>query len=291
MKKTSLFISVVLLLSLALSACQNTGAKPTSVDENSFATLVAGTLTAVAAQAQQTLDAIPTETATEAPTSTPAPTLTPTKEIVMLTINQDTNCRKGASTIFPVEVTIKSGTQVVMLGRNRDNSFYYVQNPEDTTEACWIWAKYATTSQDIELMPVFTPVPTPLPTSTPTLPPFPQYTAVYSGLTACGAEYAANFNITNTGNLIMESIRIKLEVDGIGTFTHKSDSFTQYSGGALYLSQDDLTPGESAVVSTCSPGSITSDPTNLNVTAEITICTKENLSGACTSQTLVFKPH
>ena len=55
MKKTSLFISVVLLLSLALSACQNTGAQPTPVDENSFATLVAGTLTAVAAQAQQTL--------------------------------------------------------------------------------------------------------------------------------------------------------------------------------------------------------------------------------------------
>lgn len=291
MKKTSLLISAVLLLSLVLSACQGPGSEPTPVDENAFATLVAGTLTAVAAQAQQTLDAVPTETATEAPTSTPAPTLTPTKEIVMLTINQDTNCRKGASTIFPVEVTIKSGSEVVMLGRNRDNSFYYVQNPEDTTEACWIWAKYSTTTQDIELMPVFTPVPTPLPTSTPTLPPFPQYNASYTGLTACGVEYAANFKITNVGSLTMQSIRIVLKVDGVGTFTHKSDSFTQWSGGEVYLTQDDLTPGETAVVSTCTPGGITSDPTDLNVTAEITICTKEDLGGVCTTQSLAFKPH
>lgn len=291
MKKASLLISTVLLLSFFLSACQNLGGNPTPVDENSFATLVAGTLTAVAAQAQQTLDAVPTETATEAPTSTPAPTLTPTKEIVKLTINQNTNCRKGASTIFPVEVTLKSGSEVIMLGRNRDNTYYYIQNPEDTTEGCWIWGKYATTTQDIELMPVFTPVPTPLPTSTPTLPPFPQYTAVYSGLTACGADFAANFNITNTGNLTMQSIRIILEVDGVGTFTHKSNSFTHWSGGAVYLTQNDLTSGESAVVSTCSPGGITSDPTNLDIKAEITICTKEDLGGVCTTQRLNFQPH
>jgi len=291
MKKTSILISTVLLLSLILSACQNLGGQPTPVDENSFATLVAGTLTAVAAQAQQTLDAIPTETATEAPTSTPAPTLTPTKEIVKLTISQNTNCRKGASTIFPVEATIKSGTEVIMLGRNRDNTFFYIQNPEDTTEACWIWGEYATTTQDIELMPVFTPVPTPLPTRTPTLPPFPVYTAVYSGLTDCSGDYAANFTITNTGNLTMQSIRIILDVAGIGTFTHKSNKFIHWSGGAVYLTQNDLTPGESAVVSTCTPGGITSDPTNLDVTAEITICTKEDLAGVCTTQTLTFQPH
>ena len=134
MKRTSILFSIILILALVLSACQSSGGEATPVDENSFQTLVAGTLTAVALQAQQTLDAIPTDTATPAPTFTPEPTFTPTKEIVKLTINQNTNCRKGSSTFFPVEVTLKAGSEVIMLGRNKESDYYYFQNHEDRCE-------------------------------------------------------------------------------------------------------------------------------------------------------------
>lgn len=285
-------ISLIVILSLALTACQTAVKQPTTIPEEMFKTYVAGTVTAVAAQAQQTMAAVPTETATEGPTNTPAPTLTPTKEIIKITINGNTNCRKGATTYFPVVTTLPKGTEVIVMGVNKAEDYLYVQNPDDPANGCWIMTQFGTLSGNIESLPRITPPPTPMPTFTPTPPPVPVYTVSYAGLTACGTGFAANFKIVNTGALTMQSIRIRNTVAGSATvLQHTSNNFTQWSGGAEYLSQADLVKGEEAIVSTCNPGEFTDDPTNKNVSAEITICTLNDLKGVCTTQSLTYIPH
>ncbi len=292
MKKNYIIISIILVTSMLLTACQNLGGQPTAVPEEAFKTYVAGTLTSVAAQVQQTQAAIPTETATTAPTSTPEPTLTPTQEPVKVTFSQNTNCRRGASTTLAVEASFPAGAEAVVLGRNKANDYYYVQNPLVPDDGCWVWSQLATLTGDLDTLPVFTPQPTPLPTSTPTPQPIPYYTAVFSGLTSCGTGMAANFTITNTGKLKEESIRIVNTIEGDSTaYTHASNYFTQWSGGAEYLKQSDLTSSEQAVVSTCNPGNFTSDPTGKKITAEITICTLDDLKGVCTTQSMQYIPH
>lgn len=292
MQKKYTIVSIVIIAALLLASCQNAGGKPTAIPEETFKTYVAGTITAVADQVLQTQAALPTNTATAVPTSTPEPTLTPTKEIVKVSFSQNTNCRRGASTTQAVEASFPAGAEAVVLGRNKANDYYYVQNPNDPNDGCWVWGQLVTLNGDLETLPVFTPQPTPLPTFTPTPLPIPYFTAVYSGLTACGAGWAANFTITNTGKLKEESIRIKNTIAGDPTvYTHASNYFTQWSGGAEFMKQGDLTAGELAIVSTCNPGNFTSDPTGKKITAEITICTLEDLKGVCTTQTYEYSPH
>lgn len=292
MKKKYTMISILIIAALLLASCQNAGGKTTAIPEDTFKTYVAGTITAVADQVLQTQAALPTNTATAEPTSTPEPTMTPTKEIVKVTFPQNTNCRRGASTTQAVEAAFPAGAEAVVLGRNKTNDFYYVQNPVDPNDGCWVWSQLTALTGDLETLPVFTPQPTPLPTSTPTPLPVPYFTAVYSGLTACGTGWAANFTITNTGNLKEESIRINNTITGDPTvYTHTSNYFTQWSAGAEYLKQSDLTAREVAVVSTCNPGNFTSDPTGKKIFAEITICTLDDLKGVCTTQTLEYLPH
>ncbi len=292
MRKKYTVVSIMIIAALLLASCQNLGGKPTAIPEEAFKTYVAGTITAVADQVLQTQAALPTETATAAPTSTPEPTLTPTKEIVKVSFSQNTNCRRGASTTQTVEASFPAGAEAVVLGRNKTNDYYYVQNPNDPNDGCWVWSQLATLTGNLETLPIFTPQPTPFPTNTPTPLPVPYFTAVFSGLTACGTGWASNFNITNTGKLKVESIRIKNTIDGDATvYTHISNFFTQWSAGAEYMKQNDLTAGEPAVVSTCNPGNFTSDPTGKKIFAEITICTLDDLKGVCTTQSLEYIPH
>jgi hypothetical protein len=273
-------------------SCQTPVNEPTAIQEDTFKTLVAGTLTAVAGEALQTQAALPTETSTDLPTSTAAPTLTPTKEIVRITITKNVNCRKGASTIFPVKATLTTGMEIVVLGRNKDGDYLYVQNPNDPTEGCWIFGETGLVTGPPDTLPVYTPQPTAYPTATPTLPPTPQFSVTFAGLTTCGAGWAANFNIGNNGDLVLQSIRIRNTPDNTTTaYVHTSNLFTQWSGGAEYLKQADLVKGEQAIVSACTPGQFDFDPIDKLINAEITICTKDDLLGTCTTQLLAYKPH
>lgn len=293
MKRITLL--VLLSLMLTLTACRGGATAVAPLEPEELQTLVAGTLTAAAVELGQTMTAAVTATFTPTVTYTATlpPTEVPTSAPVTVTVNGNVHCRKGASTTFPSITIIPAGSVVEVVARNPANDFFYVRAAESPTGACWIWGQYATLNGDGSALPVFTPVPTPLPTATNTPPPTAVFTAQFTGLTACpsapdtGGKLAANFLITNTGALTLQSIRIR----GTNLIEHSSNAFTWWSGGEKHAVKSEIVKGDSMTVSTCSPGGFTSDPKGIVISAEVTICTNDDLKGACSSQSLVFTPN
>lgn len=290
MKRITLLVLISVLLTA--TACSGNATQVAPLEAEDLQTLVAGTLTAAAVELGQTMTAAVTATFTPTITFTATlpPTQAPTTAPVTLTTNGNVHCRKGASTTFPSITIIPAGTVVEVIARNPGNDFFYVRAAESETGACWIWGQYASLNGDSNTLPVFTPVPTPLPTATNTPPPTAVFTAQFTGLTACttapGSDLAANFLITNTGALTLQSVRIKSSALN----EHSSNSFRWWSGGGLYAVKSEIAKGDSMTVSTCDPGGFKSDPKGSEITAEITICTLDDLKGACGTQTVVFKP-
>ena len=300
LKKSLQIFSVILLLALAACSSPTEPAieipspEPTAfVQDDSFRTLVAGTLTALAESATPTQELLPTDTTPE-PTLQTLPTnkpyVSPTRMVVTITINDDLNCRKGPATYYPIVAILKKGVTVEAFGRDLNNAYFFVRDPVSGSSGCWILGSFGTITGNLEILPVFTPIPTPQPTNTPTPPPTP-FTVSFVGLTQCGTGFAANFSIVNTGKYKLESIRIQNKVAGIDApFIHLSDYFIQWSKGAEYLRQKELLVSEGGIVSTCQPGGFTSDPTGLKVTSKIAVCTGNSLSGICYNQELTFIP-
>jgi hypothetical protein len=297
MKTHKLILIVSCVLALGITSCQGLPTKVAPVSEDELKTLVAGTLTAVAYSVGQTQTAAVTPTETSTPTEPPPPptatsTITPTTAILTVTLTGSTNCRRGASTYFPNIKTFAAGSVIEVLAINPAGDYFFVKAPEAEAGGCWIWGEFASLSGDVKTLPVFTPVPTPLPTFTKTPPPTPQFTVKYVGLTQCGANWAANFSITNTGTMSLQSIRIRNYLEGVADpFVHQSNSFTQWSAGVKYAVLAEVVKGTTMIVSTCQPGEFTSDPTWKTVKSEIYICPQDDLKGACTTTNLEFIPH
>lgn len=297
MKTIKILLIPLLILAIGLSSCQNLPTQPAPLAEDQLQTLVAGTLTAVAYSVgqTQTLAVTPTDTPTATatvPPPTETPTNTPTKEIISVTLTGNSNCREGASTYFPVITTFSSGTVVEVIAVNPAGDYYFVKAPNAPAGGCWIWKEFTTITGNPDSLPIYTPIPTPMPTATVTPPPMPVYTVTYSGLTACGAGFAANYTITNTGTMVLKSIRIRNTLEGVvDPYVHQSNSFVQWSGGARYAVLADIAKGVTMIVSTCDPGAFPTDPTNKKVAGEITICSSEDLKGVCTTTNLEYIPH
>ena len=239
MKRITLLI--LLSLMLTLTACRGGATAVAPLEPEELQTLVAGTLTAAAVELGQTMTAAVTATFTPTVTYTATlpPTEVPTSAPVTVTINGNVHCRKGASTTFPSITIIPAGSVVEVVARNPANDFFYVRAAESPTGACWIWGQYATLNGDGSALPVFTPVPTPLPTATNTPPPTAVFTAQFTGLTACPSAtggLAANFLITNTGALTLQSIRIR----GTNLDDHSSNAFTWWSGGEKHAVKSEI---------------------------------------------------
>jgi hypothetical protein len=126
-------------------------------------------LLACGSTATQVPTVAPTDT--PQPTNTPLPTLTPTPEPVKVSPEKNANCRVGPATDFPVQVSIPAGTQVTVLGRNADSSWYYVQIPQTVGGGCWVKGNLFTVSSgSLEILPFFTPPPMIYPTAPPAEP-------------------------------------------------------------------------------------------------------------------------
>lgn len=297
MNKFKLLFILCTVVGLLLTSCQGIPTQVEPIPEEDLKTLVAGTLTAVAFNVgqTQTMSVPPTETPTATETVVPPtemPTVTPTRELVSLTMNGNTNCRKGASTYFPVITTFSAGSTVEVIAVNPAGDYFFVKAPESETGGCWVWKEFTTLAGSIAALPVYTPIPTPLPTPTNTPPPMALFSVKFAGLTACGSGYAANFSITNTGALPLRSIRIRNFLEGVSDpFVHRSNSFTQWSSGSKYATLSEIGKGVTQIVSTCDPGGFDSNPTGKKISAEITVCPADDLKGSCTTQKLDFTPH
>lgn len=308
MAKRVFITGIVFTLILTLSACNlpmvGTSAEVTPdiagtvaarvAIEQAAQTMVAQTLSAGNSGAPQvststnTIQAPPEATFTA--TLSPTITLTPTLEGVFLTVSQDTYCRFGGPySSFKILATVKIGQKVEVIARNPENDSYYVKNPYEANSTCWLYGKYATVTGNAAGLTVATMNPTPTPTNTPT--PTVGFSVSYVGLETCAPQYAFKLFIKNTGSSIWQSISITGS-DTVTAFVinHSSNTFKEYSGCSIGVTQADLTPGESSYVLNVSPGQFNYDPTGHAISINVTLCTLDGGAGTCKSTPLSFTP-
>lgn len=110
--------------------------------------------------------------ATAAPADTqepgePTSTTVPTLGIAYVSVTQNTNCRRGPSVAYDLVTTINTGQQVQVLKTFSNSEYVVVQNPNGAGD-CWLWLRYAnTTDFAVYELPTATQPPTPTATPTP----------------------------------------------------------------------------------------------------------------------------
>lgn len=175
-KRTMLLGSAVLL---AAMACNLPFSPAPAQDElGSVQTSVAGTLiaqlTLTPGQAPDQIE--PTEQPVSTPeplptstiTPTPTETLTPTPSVPMVSVSVNTNCRFGPGAVYDYLGALLVGETAEIAGRDPSGDYWYIRNPDDPANFCWLWGEYAEAVGNYGSVPILTPPPTPTPTYTAT---------------------------------------------------------------------------------------------------------------------------
>jgi uncharacterized protein YgiM (DUF1202 family) len=108
----------------------------------------------------------PEVTPTEALTDTPVATATPAVPMVSVTTN--TNCRTGPGAIYDYLGALLVGESAEVVARSTGGNYWYIVNPDNPSQFCWLWGEYAQVVGNTAVLPAFTPPPSPTPTYTPT---------------------------------------------------------------------------------------------------------------------------
>ncbi len=103
---------------------------------------------------------VPADTATITPTFTPS--------IPYVSVSADTNCRTGPSQFYGYVTTITIGQQLEVVAVFPNSDYVIVKRP-DGNGNCWLWLRYASTTDfSAYNLPTATQPPTPFPTATTT---------------------------------------------------------------------------------------------------------------------------
>lgn len=137
-------------------------------------------------------------------TSTPVPALGE----AYVSVSTDTHCRSGPSVAYRLITTITAGQQVQVLKTFAGSEYVVIQNPNSAGD-CWLWLRYADTSDfSAYNLPTATQPPTPTATLTPTLTPTPTPLPSFGGVwadklyTNANNSYADNITFVISGNSI-----------------------------------------------------------------------------------------
>ncbi len=237
---------------------------------------------------------VPSSTATLTPTLTPTftPTLTPTATNTavpltpMISVSVATNCRVGPGKVYRMVGALLVGDVVPVYARNPTGEYWYIRNPDDPGEFCWVWGEYATVTGLISTVPIFTPPPSPTPTYTAT--PRPSFDATFSDLETCGGYWWLDIDLHNTGTLTFKSVSLTVK-DSVTTTTvvANGDLFADRTGCGTFVQKKTLLPGKAV---TQSSEKFVYNPDGHKMRATVTLCSATGLSGRCVTESLVFTP-
>jgi hypothetical protein len=305
MKRTLLF-AIILLFTVSLTACnfpiggstgESESAAQTAIALNVALTQFAATQTAAVPPVVEpsATVAMPTsEPYTPTPSMTAEPTATPTQGGVWLTVQENTNCRSGPGSMFSFMGLINAGQQVEAVGRSTINDYFYIKNPTNYSDYCWLWSRYSTVAGDTSILPVFTPQPTPTPAVTPTNTKAPEdFSVKYLDTQKCDPFYGIQLYVVNTGSTTWQSIRVTL-VDNTAskTYTHKNNLFFGTDGCVKDVTnaQGDLTTGESSRVALVDDGEFNYNPSGHSFTATVIMYSADGNLGTSVTRTINFTP-
>lgn len=223
----------------------------------------------------------PTPSLTPTETATPEPSATPTVQIPVAEVFRETNCRTGPAGNYGLVAVIAAGTMVEIIAQDLGAGYYwYIRNPENPEEGCWLLAQNATVAGDTSALPQFTPLPSPTKA--------PGFTVAFKNFDICKGGYFVRFSITNTGDVNFRSAYVKVTDTKTQEVREQSlNAFDLTEGCIVAINVAPLTPGKSAHVQ--SP-TFNKDPRNNRLNAVIMLCTEQNLRGTCVTQTLEIRP-
>ena len=285
-KKYSILMSITALLIAAL-ACVLPGAAPVPAqDPNVVNTSIVQTIGA--RQTQEILNNPPTATFTitpETPTLTPEPTFSPVPDFTatpstpQITVSVDTNCRLGPGTLFERVGILLVGETAEIVGREPKGEYWYIRNPDEGADFCWIWGEYATVSGNLLPLLYLSPPP----------PPSTAFGASFDKVETC-ANYWVDFKLVNTSGAFFKSISIKLtdsDTTPVTVVEKSANGFANSDGCSSPVVTETLAAGSFVTVS--SP-QVAYNLTGHKLNAKITVCTEKDQAGTCITQELTFTP-
>ena len=111
--------------------------------------------TATATEPQSIIAITPSATATAV-----TATITPTYSVPMLTVKEQTNCRKGPGQEYEIVFTYLPGKKLTILGRYEPGNFWLVKSDESPAGQCWLWGEYVEVTGSYWAVSSVTPPPT-----------------------------------------------------------------------------------------------------------------------------------
>jgi hypothetical protein len=269
--------TILLICLLVLFACSpstGTSSSPTAA-ANGQETLVANIVA-------QTLSSMVTDTPlfTLTPSMTLLPAITTTSTVPLISVSVDTNCRNGPGQIYNYLGGLMVGETTEVIARDPSGHYWYIQNP-DAPGYCWVWGQYATITGDVGPLPVFTPEPTPTPV--------PDFTFAYHNYDMCVVNRYLEFSVTNTGMVSWESFSLTVRnITHSLTNKNSDNKFPDASGCGAEPPPVKLAPGETGIVGTTP--FMDHNPSGDSFSAELTLCTQDNLLGLCKTKSINFTP-
>lgn len=286
--------SFLLLASIIAAAC---GPAPTATQVHVGPTVEAAVQGTVQAAASQTASAAaPTAGVDPSASSTPVPTVSAQSTVAaqptdaptvvqgsaVVSVSLATNCRTGPNIAYPLVFTLQPGQHAEIKGRSSDDSYWYITNPDQSSQSCWIVAGYATVQGDVASLPVVSPE------APPPSPPV-DFTMYRHSFTECGVT-RVSLVVTNVGNATFKSAKLRIEdltatnhIYGPNTesnpFGDNPSSCPKDKGSGT------LAPGATAYIVIPMPDF---HPGN-EAAAYVELCTGDNGSGSCETRAAYFR--
>jgi hypothetical protein len=292
LKLNPILLSVTALLIAALACTLPGVATP---EPNLLGTTVAETIAArqtqnaqpgipITGQGTPTPITFPTlylESPTVSPTASlsPTPAFTATPTIPLITVSVATNCRVGPGKAYERVGALLVDEPAEVYGRDPSGNYWYIRNPDDANDFCWLWGEYATLTGNYLALPLLTPPPTP------TL--SPAFNATYNGRDTCNGWWI-DVAVENTGGMTFRSIAMTVKDTVTGTtLSMSADGFSDFDTCTDSYTKDTLEPG---VIRIASSPIFSYDPHGNKVETTITLCSNKGLNGTCVTNKFTFTP-
>ena len=284
LKRHPILISVVILL-IASLACSQSAPTESPQDPNALNTSIAQTIAARQTEAARANPATATFTAapiiptlTIEPTLSATPDFTPTLETPLISVSVDTNCRTGPGQVFERVGILLVGETAEIVGREPKGEYWYIRNPDEGVEFCWVWGEYATVTGN--LLPLLYMSPPP--------PPVLNVNVSYIRLESCANTWWVEFKLENLSSVPFRSMSLVVrDADTVTVVTTESNGFTNKDGCGTTDTVESLIAGGVVTVSSSAFGY---NPSGNNLSAKITLCTNLNRTGTCSERELTFRP-
>jgi serine/threonine protein kinase len=82
-------------------------------------------------------------------------------DVVLATVVNNTTCYQGPDPVFPASKSLRATQRVLVEGISPDEQWWYVTDPEDPAESCWLAENQTQITGDISLLGLVTPPPLP----------------------------------------------------------------------------------------------------------------------------------